>query len=267
MTSIIHSLHNTRIKLARRLRDRQGRLQQGRMIIDGWREACRALAGGVEPCELFLCADLLDPPRQAELQTLARARGCELTHVTQDVFHKLAFGARGEGVVLVATTPQTTLSQLPLGDRPLIVVLEGVEKPGNLGAVIRSADAAGVSAVLVADGGTDLYNPNAIRASLGTIFHLAICAAPATEVRAWLTTHGVHIFAARLDSARSYADADLRGPCAFVLGSEAHGLSPIWQQETIDSLRLPMHGVADSLNVAATAAVLVYEAWRQRRTP
>ncbi|MCU0958503.1 MAG: RNA methyltransferase [Pirellulaceae bacterium] len=267
MTSIIHSLHNPRIKLALRLRDRRGRLQQRRMIIDGWRESCRALVAGVEPCELFLCADLLEPSQQAELAATARARRCEPTLVTRDVFHKLAFGQRGEGVVLVATLPQPTLADMPLADRPLICVLEGLEKPGNLGAVVRTADAAGVSAVIVADGGTDLYNPNAIRASLGTIFHVPVCAAPAVDVRAWLTAHGVHVFAARVDGATSYADADLRGPCALVLGSEARGLSSIWQCVTIDSIVLPMCGLADSLNVAATAAVLFYEAWRQRRTP
>ncbi len=267
MSSIIHSLHNPRVKSALRLRDRRGRLQQERIIVDGWRESGRALVGGVEPCELFLCADLLESAQLRELIALAQARGVAPTEVTPAVFKKLAFGDRAEGAILVARMPRPTLADLPVPDCPLVCVVEGLEKPGNLGAVVRSADAAGVSAVIVAGGGTDLYNPNAIRASLGTIFHVSVCAAPAADVRAWLLARGLHVWAARVDGARSYADADLRGPCAVVLGNEARGLSSIWQHETIDSLMLPMCGVADSLNVAATAAVLFYEAWRQRRAP
>jgi TrmH family RNA methyltransferase len=147
---------------------------------------------------------------------------------------------------------------------PLVAVLEGVEKPGNLGAVLRSADAAGVSAVIVADGRTDLFNPNAIRASLGTIFTLPVCEATSGEALAWLRQRGFDVFAARVDGAVPYTQADYRGPTAIVLGSEAAGLSPLWSGGEIRAIRLPMLGEADSLNVSATAAVLFYEALRQR---
>jgi TrmH family RNA methyltransferase len=147
---------------------------------------------------------------------------------------------------------------------PLIAVLEGVEKPGNVGAVLRSADAAGVSAVILADGRTDLYNPNAIRASSGTIFSMPVCEATSSDVLAWLRERGFRIAAARVDGSVPYTKVDYRGPTAIVLGSEATGLSPIWSGNDIQAVRLPMLGAADSLNVSVTAAVLFYEALRQR---
>jgi TrmH family RNA methyltransferase len=146
----------------------------------------------------------------------------------------------------------------------LVAVLEGVEKPGNLGAVLRSADAAGVSAVIVADGRTDLYNPNAIRASLGTIFTMPLCEAAGGDVLAWLRERRFSILAARVNGAVPYTAVDYRGPTAIVLGSEAAGLSSIWTGDDIQAVRLPMLGAADSLNVSTAAAVLFYEALRQR---
>jgi TrmH family RNA methyltransferase len=145
-------------------------------------------------------------------------------------------------------------------------VLEGVDKPGNVGAVLRSADAAGVSALIVADGGTDLFNPNAIRASLGAIFTLPVAVAPAAAVRAWLLRQGFAVFAARVDAPMCYTAVSYRGRSAFVLGSEAYGLTDRWRGEGVTPVRLPMCGVVDSLNVSAAAAVLFFEAWRQRAT-
>ena len=143
-------------------------------------------------------------------------------------------------------------------------MLEGVEKPGNIGAVLRSADAAGVSALIVADGGTDLFNPNTIRASLGTIFTVPVCSASAAAVRDWLLAAKLAIFAARVDAEAIYSDADFTRPAAIVLGSEAAGLTGVWSGAGITPIRLPMKGAVDSLNVSATAAVLFYEALRQR---
>jgi RNA methyltransferase, TrmH family len=144
-------------------------------------------------------------------------------------------------------------------------VLEGIEKPGNLGAILRSADSAGVDAVIAADGRTDLYNPNTIRASLGTVFRPNVREATANDTLAWLRAQGLAIFAARPDADKLYTDADMRGGTAFVLGSEAAGLSPAWSGPGVTPVRLPMHGIADSLNVSTTAAVLFYEALRQRQ--
>jgi TrmH family RNA methyltransferase len=178
----------------------------------------------------------------------------------------LAFGERAEGVLGVAVARTPTLRDLKLPANPLIAVLEGVEKPGNLGAVLRSADGAGVSAVIVADGVSDLYNPNTIRGSLGTVFSLPMAVATSREAIAWLRHQGIRMCAAWVDAPVDYTAVDYRGAVALVLGSEAQGLSDIWSVDDVVRIRLPMLGIADSLNVSATAAVLFYEALRQRRT-
>lgn len=184
--------------------------------------------------------------------------------VSPDVFAKIAFGDREDGIIAVAETPRTGLSELQLSAEPLVAVLEGIEKPGNVGAILRSADAAGVEAVIVADGRTDLYNPNTIRASLGTVFRRNICESTAADTIDWLREKKLAIVAARPDASTVYTDANLRGGVAIVLGSEATGLSDAWTSAGATPVRLPMHGLADSLNVSTTAAVLFYEALRQR---
>jgi TrmH family RNA methyltransferase len=167
-------------------------------------------------------------------------------------------------MVAVVRTPPTDLARLAPGEESLVVVVEAVEKPGNLGAILRTADGAGVDAVIAADPRTDLFNPNAIRASLGTVFTRPVAAAPTAEVLAWLADRGIRPVAARVDAERPYTDADLRGPVALVLGSEAEGLREAWDDAGVEPVRIPMHGTADSLNVSVAAAVLLYEAVRQR---
>jgi TrmH family RNA methyltransferase len=265
MPLTITSLQNPRIKQALRLRDRSGRQEQMRLIVDGWRETCRALQSQIQPLELYVCESLLTPTQARELSTLSVPHGLEWTYVSPHVFEKLSYGQRGEGVVLVAAQPTTTLADLTLSGAAVVAVLEQVEKPGNLGAVVRTADAAGISAVIVLGGGTDLFNPNAIRASLGALFHVPVCAAEATATLAWLRNRQTRIFAARVDGAVSYTQVEYTSRCAIVLGSEAHGLSDTWVGEDIQSIALPMRGIVDSLNVSATAAILFYEALRQRR--
>jgi RNA methyltransferase, TrmH family len=266
---VITSSNNPRVKDAVRLRDRRHREKQGRILIDGVRELERALGAGVRVIIAFVCESLCrDGHTQSLLATLA-STGCEILHVSESVFEKLAFGERAEGVVGVAEMPRPTLQSLiaatPTNAAPLVAVLEGVEKPGNIGAVLRSADAAGVSAVIVANPRTDLYNPNAIRASLGTIFTIPACEATSDAALAWLRERKYTILAARVDGAVPYTTVDFCGPTAIVLGSEAAGLSSVWAGDDVRAIRLPMLGVADSLNVSASAAVLFYEALRQRQ--
>lgn len=179
---------------------------------------------------------------------------------------KLSFGQRVEGLVAVAKLPRRRLTDLKLGDDSLVAVVEGVEKPGNLGAIIRTADAVGVAAIIVADGGTDLYNPNAIRASLGAIFTVPLVAATSQEALTFLREQRFRLLTARVDAVSDYTTADFRGRVVIVLGSEAHGLSERWQGVDIAAIRIPLLGSVDSLNLSATAAVLFYEALRQRRT-
>lgn len=264
MTLTITSLQNPRIKQALRLRDRRGRQEQRRLIVDGWRESCRALESRFQPLELYVCESALTPAQARDLTTLTTPHGLEWTYVSPQVFEKLSYGQRGEGVVLVAAQPNTTLADLSWSGEAVVAVLEQIEKPGNLGAVVRTADAAGIAAVIVLGGGTDLFNPNAIRASLGALFHVPVCAADAPATLAWLRQHQAGIFAARVDGAVPYTHVSFTSRCAIVLGSEAHGLSSTWVGPDIQSIALPMQGIVDSLNVSATAAVLFYEALRQR---
>ena len=260
----ISSLTNPRVKAAVRLRDRREREATGLTIVDGVRELSRALDAGIEVVEAFVCdAPIRDDDAREVVGRLAGTFG--LTPVTEPVLAKLAFGDRSDGVVAVVRAPSTGLDGLTLGDEPLVVVVEAVEKPGNLGAILRTADGAGVDAVIAADARTDLFNPNAIRASLGTIFALPVATAASGEVLRWLAERKVRIVAARVDAERIYTDTDLHGGIALVLGSEAEGLRSAWDDRRVEPVSIPMRGgVADSLNVSVAAAVLLYEALRQR---
>ena len=271
----ITSLQNERVKNAVRLRERRARDRQRMILIDGHREIGLALGAGVEIETLFVCDELCDEACDPLLNS-AQQLGSRILPVTRQVMEKMAFGDRAEGLLAIAQTPRRSLGDLaehlrlgdgPAGHSPLVAVLEGVEKPGNIGAVLRTADAAGVSAVIVASGATDLFNPNAIRASLGSIFSVPVAAAESPTILAWLRTYGFHSLATRVDGAVDYSAADYRGRRAIVLGSEAHGLTNTWQGDDVQAIRLPMLGNVDSLNVSATAAVLFYEALRQRRGP
>ncbi len=263
---LITSRQNARVKEVVRLRAGRERRKAGRFLIDGEREIERALAAGVRAMEVFV-------REGSEKRGLTPFLGAEVFGVTAEVFEKICFGEReGAGIVVVAETPLRGLAQLTeLPAEPLVAVIEGVEKPGNVGAILRSADAAGVDAVIVADGGTDLFNPNTIRASLGTVFKANVVEATAAETIEWLGEKGLRAVVARVDAELDYTTVDLRGGVAIVLGSEAAGLSETWRGENVTGrlqvtgLRLPMRGMADSLNVSTTAAVLFYEAVRQRR--
>ncbi len=267
-TSRITSRQNARVKNAVRLRIGRERERQSRLIIDGAREILRAIECGVRPLEAFISEGPACTTSMAPVLERLQGAGAELITVSPAVFEKLCFGERDQfGVVVVAETPLRRLENLQLPGSPLVAVVEGVEKPGNLGAILRSADAAGVDAVVWADGRTDLFNPNVIRASLGTVFGKQVAAATTPDTIAWLLQQNLRIIAARPDANELYTSADFCGRIAMVLGSEAAGLSQAWHGTTINPVRLPMRGIADSLNVSTTAAVLFYEALRQRSGP
>lgn len=263
------STANPRVKRLVQLRDRRDRDETGLTIVDGIREIRRAQGAGVELVEAFACEAMVTSSEAQDL--LARLRGARspVTTTSRPVLEKIAFGDRSDGIVAVVRMPRLSLGDIRLPGPPavpLVAVVEGVEKPGNLGAILRSADGAGVDAVIIADPHTDLSNPNVIRASLGTIFARPVVAATADATLAWLRAHDLAIVAARVDGSVDYAEADLRGPLAIVLGAEAEGLTTTWQAPDILGVRLPMLGAADSLNVSAAAAILFYEALRQRRS-
>jgi TrmH family RNA methyltransferase len=268
---LIESPANPRIKAAARLRERRERDATGLTLVDGGREALRALEAGAIVETAFVCRPLIATnAAKRVVEKVEQAfepfgASIDVVEVSERAFEKLAYGGRSDGVVLMVRAPRTSLGDLDLPPDPLVVVTEDVEKPGNVGAILRSADGVGASAVIAA-GGTDLFNPNVIRASVGTVFTVPVAAAPAGEVAAWLRARGLRVVATRVDADRLHVDADLSGPVAIVLGSEAEGLSDEWRAPDVEAVRLPMSGVADSLNVSVAGAVLLYEAWRQRRS-
>ena len=270
--AVIESASNPRIKAALRLRERRERDATGMTLVDGGREALRAMEAGAVVETAFVCPPLL-ATREAQrvAEKLSQSFGpfgaaIDYAEVSERAFERLAYGDRADGVVLVVRVPRNELAELQLSAEPLVVVTEDVEKPGNVGAIIRSADAVGAAAV-IAVGGTDLFNPNVIRASVGTVFSMPVAAASAADTAAWLRSRAVRIVASIVDAERLHIEANLRGPLAIVLGSEATGLSDAWRAPDVEAVRLPMAGVADSLNVSIAAAVLLYEAWRQRHAP
>ena len=261
------SAANPRVRAAGRLRDRREREMLGLSLVDGAREIGRALAAGVETVELFSCPGLITSTEARAALDAALTANVTITAVSERVLARLAFGDRSDGLVAVIRTPPTDLARLVLPAEPLIVVAESVEKPGNLGAILRSADGAAADALIAADPRTDIFNPNAIRASLGTIFALPVAVATTAATIAWLRDARIAIVVARVDGSLPYTEVDLCGPLAIVLGSEAEGLARAWSGPGIQAVRLPMLGIADSLNVSAAAAILLYEARRQRGLP
>ena len=266
-TPELTSTANPRVKAVVRLRDRRERDATGLALVDGVREIGRAMDAGVGVVETFTATSLTTGADASALLARLTASGHPATEVSEQVLVRIAFGDRTDGLVAVVRMPRLTLADIHFPAPPaaaLIAVVEGVEKPGNLGAILRSADGAGLDAVIAADPRTDLANPNVIRASLGTVFARPVVPASTKETIAWLRDQGLTMVAARVDGSVDYAAQDLRGPVAIVLGAEAEGLGAAWDAPDVRGVGLPMHGVADSLNVSAAAAVLFYEARRQR---
>ena len=262
------STANPRFRAALSLRDRRERARHGRLLVDGVREVARALDAGVALVEIFVAPGASPEPAVDAVVARAAGFGIPIVPVTAGLLSRLAYGERASGIVAVASAPATSLEALRLpAEAPIVGILEDVEKPGNLGAVCRSADGAGLDA-LIAAGTTaapaDPWNPNAVRASLGTVFTMPLGVASTGSVLAWLRDRGLRVVAARVEGSVPYSEADLRGPVALVLGSEATGLTEAWSGADVTAVRLPMRGRADSLNVAAAAAILFYEARRQR---
>ena len=262
---IITSLQNPRVKEVTALQNSSSlRREKGLFVVEGLREVERCVESGFRLRSVFCC-----PALCRHLPT--PSEGVRVFEVSEAVYGKMAYRGGTEGIVAVVcgSAQDRSLEALDrngLGDNPLIVVVESVEKPGNLGAMLRTADAAGVSAVIVCDPRTDLYNPNLIRASLGGVFTRSIAVCSSEEAIAWLKNHGISILTAQLQDSGLYYDTDMTRPTALVFGAEADGLSDIWRQAADAHIRIPMLGGIDSLNVSASMAVLCYEALRQRRT-
>ncbi len=255
----ITSLQNTLVKHALSLREGKDRREQGMTVIDGLREIKRALEAGIVLSKVFY----VDTLEESFLKIL-RVRKIELIEVSDKVMEKLAYGERHEGVLAIALTPVLTLNDLKLSPQPLVVVLESLEKPGNLGAILRTCDGVGVEAVLVCDPKTDVYNPNVIRSSTGIIFKLPVVCAKAQEIVTFLKSAAIKTCAATPAGTQVYSKVNFKGSWALVLGSEHKGLSGFWLKAAEVMVKIPMKGMADSLNVSTSAAIILYEALRQR---
>ena len=270
---VVTSAANPRVRAALALRDRRDRERTGRALVDGTREVGRAIDGGARVVEAFVAeAGHRDAATNAVIERLA-AVGVVPTLLAGAAMARLAYGDRGSEVVAVVDAPPTDLERLASllagAVDPLVIVVEDAEKPGNLGAIARSADGAGATALVAATGrgpAVDPWNPNAIRASLGTVFTLPLGVGPTDAVLEMLRNAGLRLVAARVQATTPHHATDLRGRLAIAVGSESLGLGPAWLAPDVAGVRLPMLGRADSLNVAATAAVLLYEARRQRDT-
>lgn len=268
----ITSHHNPKIKLAAKLREARQRKKMGLTLIDGRREIAYAIRAGVKLEQLFLrahgpCGDdaasrSFDRSQFARPELLVEE--VPTAQVIDSVLDKIAFGDRRTEAVAIARIPSRQLASLSLPSNGLVLVAHRIEKPGNLGAIARSADATGVDAVLMSQLLCDPYNPNAIRASQGTIFSFPLATGSTQEIRELLVAKGYRILTACVDASTDYWDANLTGPVAIVVGNEASGLGSDWTSDDVEEVRLPMRGVADSLNVSVAAAALLFEAARQR---
>ena len=258
---VITSTQNPKVKLLLALQQKSSeRRKAGLFVVEGRRELMHCLEGGFEVDTVFWCPDV-----ETGVEPMpALPEGVRLFEVSKAVYEKMAYRDSTEGVVAEVRARHLTLDDLHLPDRPLVVVLERVEKPGNLGAILRSADASGVDAVIVCDPLTDLYNPNLIRSSVGAAFSVPCVACPSEACIAFLKSHGIQILTAQLQDSSLYYDIDMCRPTAIVMGTEATGLTPQWRKAADAHIRIPMLGRIDSLNVSVSAAILMYEAVRQR---
>lgn len=268
----ITSPANPRVKWLQSLRKRSRRDAEGVTVVEGYAECSVALHSGAAPSLLAYCPDLVGPrPTDGDggptLVDQARARGADVVTLGPAAFARASYRESPDGWLLVVATPARTLADLSVSTTPLLLVAEAVEKPGNLGAMLRTADAAGVEALVSADPVTDWGNPNVVRASKGTVFTVPVAAASTDETLRWLRDKGVRVVVARPDAPGSLYDADLTGPLAVVVGAEHAGLTSTWSAAADQAVSIPMHGSIDSLNVATSAAVILYEALRQRRAP
>ena len=260
----ITSRSNPKVRQAASLRNRKQRDSLGQTIVYGVRETARALAAGGEAVRAMACPKLFrgDDPHAVVSQLLEA--GCEVLEVTEEVFERIAYGDRLDGLATIFQTRVRSLSELKVPSGSLVAVIEGIEKPGNLGAILRSADGAGVDAIVLVDPVIDLFNPNAIRSSVSTVFKPNIGVASPHQALEWLQGGGFSMWAARPDADQLYSTANFTSPTALLLGNEAEGLTPFWDSVGVQGISLPMLGLADSLNVSTAAAVLFYEACRQR---
>ena len=254
---LISSLQNPKIKNCVKLQKASERREQNLFIIEGKREINLAMAAGIGIHTFFMCEEMA-----SEMPTLQNEM--EIYTVTKAVFEKIAYRENSDGWLALAKPNYLHLQDLQLSKKTFIIILESVEKPGNLGAILRTADAAKVDALIICDPKTDIYNPNTIRSSVGCVFTNQVVACTSAEAMEWLHTKNINAYAAALTATALYHETDFTKPSAIVMGTEADGLSALWLKGAAQQIKIPMNGKIDSLNVSTSCAVLVFEAMRQR---
>jgi len=261
MKKFIESTQNPIIKNAEKLKNPKARKLEKHTLVEGRREIMLAIRGGVLIDTLFYNTDygrdIFDPKTIPATSTIVR--------LSKKAFDKLSIRENPDGLIAIVNIPEKNLKNLRIGSESLVLVLESIEKPGNLGAILRTADAAGVDAVIIADPRTDVYQPNAIRASQGTVFTSQIAIASSKNALEWLQKNNFSIFAATPNAQKNYAETDYSGRIAVVVGSEDVGLTDLWLKSATQKIKIPMRGKIDSLNVSVSVAVIVFEALRQRQ--
>lgn len=258
--AMISSLTNPKIKELIKLKKAQERRRTGSFIIDGAREISLAIEAGQKIQEIFYCPSIVKN-KKVVFEKLISGLGVE---VSEKVFNKICYKDKPDGFLALAEIKDFSFKDLKLNKNPLIIVLEAVEKPGNIGAIIRTAYAAGIDAIIINDNQTDLYNPNIIRASEGLIFKEKIIIATFRETIGWLKKNKIKSLAATTTGIKKYSQADFKKATAVILGSEANGLSEKWLQVVDQQIKIPMQVGMDSLNVSVSAAIIIFEALRQR---
>lgn len=266
MIEEISSLQNPKIKAALALMDRRDRDREKLFLIEGFRELSRAKQGNVGILQVFFCKELFLGDNEPALLASLASKGAKLYSCSEKVLRKISYRDRPDGLIAIARQMDTNLDHFPLKETPpFLLVAEGIEKPGNLGTILRSCDAVGVDGVILCDRCTDLFNPNVVRASVGTLFTQPVVEAEGQQLLAWLRRKGIQIVAATPHATEEFTDVDLTGPIAILVGTEQLGLSSLWMESADIAVKIPMRGQADSLNVATATTLLLYEVLRQRK--
>ena len=259
----IQSSQNNRIKNVQKLFTKsKERKEQHLFVIEGAREIHHALSASYSLDSVFICPEIFSKTCYPEI--IQEIPSSILFEVSQEAFQKLAYREHSDGVLALAKPKAHSLEELNLPENPFIIVLEAVEKPGNLGAILRTADAAKVDAVIVCDPLTDVYNPNVIRSSVGCVFTVPLAVSTQPDTFSFLKENRIQIFAAELQASQEYQNTDFTQACALVMGTEADGLTGFWIEHADARVKIPMRGKIDSLNVSVSTAVLTFEAMRQR---
>lgn len=255
------SIQNPRIKRLFSLQKPRERKKQQAFAIEGIREVSLAIRGGYEVLQIFICPEFYSSKKEYPIDI----SGVASFEITPEIFNKLAYRKDAGGILAVARSKQLTLNRLPETKHGLYIIVEQVEKPGNLGAILRTADAACVAGLVICEPVVDVYNPNVVRSSVGCLFTVPIAVATNQEVLDWLRDKKIKSFAASLEAKKSYYNCDFTKNTALLFGSEAHGLSDFWLKNADEQIIIPMYGNIDSMNVSNTVAVLTFEALRQRK--